>query len=114
MATRSPYVAVDGTYVGNTDTTLITSGTNERLTVTSAIATNVGTATETIKVHRVESGGSVGDEKIIQNTLGIAPGSTVVLDKLVGAVLEPNDFLSAVASTASKITVQIFASRYIS
>ena len=114
MATRSPYVVLDGTYVGNTDTTLFTCGTGERITITMAVATNVDTsATETVKIHRVESGSSVGDEKILQPTTGIPAGQSIVLDKLIGAILEPGDFLSGIASTASKVTVQIFASRYI-
>ncbi len=113
MATRSPYVALAGTYVGNTDTTLVTAGTGERLTVTLVTAANVGTVPETIKVHRVETGSAVGDEKIIQNTTSVAPGSSIILDKVIGAILQPGDFLSGIASTSSKITVQIMTSRYL-
>lgn len=114
MATRSPYVLLDGTFVGATDTTLYTAPTGERLTIMKAIAVNTDTSTRSLKVHRVETGSSVGDEKILQPETNIPPGGSIVLDNLIGAILEPGDFLSGIASTASKVTVQIFASRYIS
>ncbi len=115
MATRNPDVLIAGTYVGNTDTTLATAPAQTRYTVTAAYAYNADTsAVENIKIHRVESGGSVSEEKVLQPATGIAPTESIPLDFLIGSVLNPGDFFSGIASTASKVSVQIFMSRYIS
>jgi len=114
MTTRVPIALVDGTYVGNTDTTLATCPTSERYTITAAWAINVNAATQTLTLHRVENGSSVSDEKVLFKSKGMPTNEPTPLSELVGVVLEPGDFISAVASVASAVTIQVFASRYIS
>lgn len=115
MATRTPIVLFDGTYIPATNTTLFTAGTGERITITMAVAYNSdATSTESVTIHRVENGASLTAEKIIQPAKNIAAGTSAVLDKLLGVVLEPGDYISAIASTASKVSLQIFGSKHIS
>ena len=90
-----------------TDTTLYTAAANTRVRILQASAVNDTTSTKYISFHRVPSGGSVGDATIIINQKALASRESVPLWEIVGQVLEPGDLLSAIAETASQITVHI-------
>jgi len=74
---------------------------------------NVSAASATFSIHRVESGGSLTDEKLLVKTKGVCEGESQEIPELIGTILEPSDYISAKASVASAITIQIFASRFI-
>ena len=90
-----------------TDTTLYTSGANTRTKIMAASVVNDTTTTRYISFHRVPSGSSVGDTNIIINRKIVGSRESVALWELLGQVLEPGDFLSAIAEAAEELTVHI-------
>ena len=92
---------------GATDTTLYTAEANERVIIQAATAVNDTTTSKYISFHRVPSGGSVGDPTLIINQKVIGSRASVPLWELIGQVLEPGDLISAIAETASQLTVHI-------
>ena len=90
-----------------TDTTLYTAAANERVRILAATAANDTTTSKTLSVHRVPSGGAVGDPTLIINEKVLGSKESLPLWELVGQVLEPGDLLSAIAETADQITVHI-------
>jgi hypothetical protein len=93
--------------VGATNTTLVTSDTNAQSRVIKCTATNDTTSTVTITFHKVESGGSVGDNRLILNAKTLASRETYECPEVVGQVLDSGDFISAIASAASQVTVSL-------
>ena len=92
---------------GATNTTLYTSGANTRTKVMAASVVNDTTTTRYISFHRVPSGSSAGDVNIIINRKTVGSRESVALWELLGQVLEPGDFLSAIAEAAGELTVHI-------
>jgi hypothetical protein len=92
---------------GATDTTLYTCPVGSIVKITSATVTNDTTTAKYISAHRVPSGGSVGDANIITNQKPVGSRESVALWELVGQVLEAGDFISAIAETASQLTVHV-------
>lgn len=90
-----------------TDTTLYTCPSNTRVRILAASAVNDTTTAKYLSAHRVPSGGSVGDDNMIINQKTVGSRESVPLWELVGQVLEPGDVLSAVAESASQITVHV-------
>ena len=90
-----------------TDTTLYTCPTGSIVIITKATVTNDTTTNIYISVHRVPSGGSVGDANIIINQKAVESRESVQLWELSGQVLEAGDFISAIAEIADQLTVHI-------
>jgi hypothetical protein len=93
--------------VAATDTTLVTSDTNAVSRVITCTATNDTTTTVTISFHKVESGGSVGDDRLILNAKVLGSRETYECPEVVGQVLDAGDYISAIASAASQVTVSL-------
>lgn len=70
-------------------------------------ATNVSAALAVISVSIVASGGAAGNANRIVVTKQIQPGGCYTFPELVGHVMEPGDFLSTLAGTASAIVIRI-------
>ena len=90
-----------------TNTTLYTGLANEIVTITKTTATNDTTTATYISFHIVPTGGSVGDANIVINRKTIGSRETKELWELEGHVIEYGDILSAIAQTASIITVHV-------
>jgi hypothetical protein len=69
-------------------------------------ATNTSAGNVTITVNIVTSGGSPGDSNAISYTRGIAPGESYTFPELVGHSLEPDGFISTIASAATSLTIR--------
>ena len=90
-----------------TNTILYTSAANTRTKILAASAVNDTTTSKYITFHRVPSGGAAGDANLIINQKVVGSKESVPLWELVGQVLEPGDFISAIAEAATQITVHI-------
>ena len=92
---------------GATDTTLYTCAANTRVRILKATATNDTTTATYISFHVRPLGVASGDANIVINRKTIGSRETKALWELEGQVLQATDILSAIAETASIITVHI-------
>jgi hypothetical protein len=60
-----------------------------------------------ITINIVKSGGAVAVSNQYLQARAIAAGATEVLSEVIGAVLKPGDFISAKATTASRINLKL-------
>lgn len=69
-------------------------------------ATNYDSATRTISVNLVASGGTAGNNNLIVKTKSLLAGETYTFPEIVGQTLADGDFISTIASTATSITIR--------
>lgn len=69
-------------------------------------ATNTSPSNVTISVNLVAKGGSAGAANLIVDSRVIASGETYTFPELVGQVLEPDGFISTIASAAGSLTIR--------
>lgn len=70
-------------------------------------ATNVSAAAATISVNLVTVSGSAGNQNLITKTKTLQPSEVYTFPELVGQVLNPGDFISTIAGTASAINMRV-------
>ena len=70
-------------------------------------ATNYSASAATISVNLITSGGSAGNDNLIVKTKTLQPAETYTFPELVGQVLNPGDFISTLAGTASAINMRV-------
>lgn len=70
-------------------------------------ATNYSAAAATISVNLVTSAGSAGNNNLITKTKTLQPAEVYTFPELVGQVLNPGDFISTIAGTASAINMRV-------
>lgn len=70
-------------------------------------ATNYSVAAATISVNLVTSAGSAGNTNLITKTKTLQPSEVYTFPELVGQVLNPGDFISTLAGTASAINIRV-------
>ena len=70
-------------------------------------ATNYNTAAATISVNLVTLAGSAGNSNLITKTKTLQPAEVYTFPELVGQVLNPGDFISTIAGTASSINMRV-------
>ena len=70
-------------------------------------ATNYNTAAATISVNLVTVSGSAGNTNLITKTKTLQPAEVYTFPELVGQVLNPGDFISTIAGTASAINMRV-------
>lgn len=92
--------------VENTQSTQYTA-TGVTTIIDKFTATNYNTAAATISVNLVPSGGAVGDSNVITKTKTLQPSEVYTFPELVGQVLNPGDFISTIAGTASSINMRV-------
>ena len=90
--------------VENTQTTQYTA-TGVTTIIDKFTATNYNTAAATISVNLVTSAGSAGNSNLITKTKTLQPAEVYTFPELVGQVLNPGDFISTIAGTASSINM---------
>jgi len=93
--------------VGIADTTLYTCPANTTARVLKCTVTNDTTTAQTISFHKVESGGAVGDDRLIINTKVIGSKETYECPEVVGQVLDAGDLISAIAGGAAQLTTSL-------
>lgn len=69
-------------------------------------ATNTSASNVTLSVNLVTSGGTAGVSNLIIDARAIAPGETYTCPELVGQSLEPDGFISTIASAATSLTIR--------
>jgi len=89
----------------NAQTTQYTA-VNCKTVIDKFTATNTSAGNVTLSVNLVTSGGAAGDSNLIVDTRAIAPGETYTFPELVGQSLEPDGFISTVASAATSLTIR--------
>jgi len=92
--------------VENTQTTQYTA-TGVTTIIDKFTATNYNTAAATISVNLVTVAGSAGNANLITKTKTLQPAEVYTFPELVGQVLNPGDFISTIAGTASSINMRV-------
>lgn len=93
--------------IAATDTTVYTCPANTQARVIKCTATNDTTTVTTLSAHKVESGGSVGVDRLIMNSKSIGNKETYECPEVVGQVLEAGDIISMIAGVAAQITIAL-------
>jgi len=70
-------------------------------------ATNYSATAATISVNLVTTAGSAGNINLITKTKTLQPSEVYTFPELVGQVLNPGDFISTIAGTASAINMRV-------
>ncbi len=70
-------------------------------------ATNYSAAAATISVNLVTVAGSAGNLNLITKTKTLQPAEVYTFPELVGQVLNPGDFISTIAGTATSINMRV-------
>ena len=96
-----PAKIVEGTqttqYTANGLTTIIDKFT----------ATNYSASAATISVNLVTTSGTAGNLNLITKTKTLQPTEVYTFPELVGQVLNPGDFISTIAGTATAINMRV-------
>lgn len=98
---------VKSQYAPVAQTTMYTSGLNVVTRIDKATFTNTDTVAQTISVNIVPSGGAAGGANLITAAQSILPGQTFNDPNIYGLYLAAGDFISVIASVASKIAMNI-------
>jgi hypothetical protein len=98
---------VDPIQLTTSDVTQYTAGSAERAIIDKMTATNTTGAAVTLTVNLVKSAGAVAASNTVISAVSIAAGTTYVCPEAVGHILNPGDFISAKAGTATAITFRV-------
>jgi hypothetical protein len=99
-------VLVPAKYAENTQTTQYTA-TGVTTIIDKFTATNITGTAATISVNLVTVAGTAGNTNLITKTKTLQASEVYTFPELVGQVLGVGDFISAVAGTASAITIRV-------
>lgn len=69
-------------------------------------ATNYSASAATISVNLVTTGGAAGNLNLITKTKTLQANEVYTFPEIVGQVLNPGDFISTIAGTASAINIR--------
>jgi hypothetical protein len=92
--------------VENTQTTQYTAS-NVTTIIDKFTATNYSATAATISVNLVTTAGSAGNINLITKSKTLQPSEVYTFPELVGQVLNPGDFISTIAGTASAINMRV-------
>ena len=70
-------------------------------------ATNYSANAATISVNLVTTSGTAGNLNLITKTKTLQPAEVYTFPELVGQVLNPGDFISTIAGTATAINMRV-------
>jgi hypothetical protein len=90
----------------NAETTQYTAPAGTRTIIDKFTGTNTTGAAATLTIKLVPSGGAAGANNTIVSAKTLQPGETYTFPEVVGHVLNPNDFISTLAGTATAITIR--------
>ena len=93
-------------YAEDADTTQIAAPPSTRIIIDKMTVTNVTGSSAQITVNVVAGGGAVDTSNVVLKTLAVAAGDSVSLPQIAGQVLNPGDFISTLASTASALVIR--------
>ena len=92
--------------VANTQTTQYTANGVTTI-IDKFTATNYSASAATISVNLVTVSFSAGNSNLITKTKTLQPSEVYTFPELVGQVLNPGDFISTIAGTASSINMRV-------
>ena len=92
--------------VENAQTTQYTA-TGVTTIIDKFTATNYNSAAATISVNLVTVAGSASSSNLITKTKTLQPTEVYTFPELVGQVLNPGDFISTIAGTATAINIRV-------
>ena len=92
--------------VENVQTTQYTA-TNVTTIIDKFTATNYSASAATLSVNLVTVTGSAGNQNLVTKTKTLQPSEVCTFPELVGQILNPGDFISTIAGTASAITMRV-------
>jgi hypothetical protein len=99
-------VLVPGKTVENVQTTQYTA-TNVVTIIDKFTATNYSGSAADISVNLVTTAGTAGNVNLITKTKTLQPSEVYTFPELVGQVLNPGDFISTLAGTASAVNMRV-------
>ncbi len=99
-------VLVPGKIVAATQTTQYTAN-NVTTIIDKFTATNYSATAASISVNLVTVSFSAGNENLISKTKTLQPAEVYTFPELVGQVLNPGDFISTLAGTATAINMRV-------
>lgn len=99
---------VPGKIVENAQTTQYTA-TNVTAIIDKFTATNYSASAAFISVNLVTLAGSAGNQNLVTKTKMLQPSEVYTFPELVGQALNPGDFISTIAGTASAINMRVTA-----
>lgn len=91
--------------VSNSQTTYYTS-TGMKTIIDKCTVTNVTAGVVTVSINLVTSGGAAGVTNLILDTKSLAVDECYTCPEIVGQILGSGDFISAIASAATSITIR--------
>jgi len=98
---------VDPLQLTTSDVTQYTAPTSTRAIIDKMTATNTTGTAATLTVNLVKLAGAAGVTNTVVSAQSIAAGATYVCPEVVGHILNPGDFISAKAGTATAITFRV-------
>lgn len=96
-----------GSQISDSATTYYTAGTGVQTRLDKCTVTNEDSAARTFSIYLVPSGGSAGVTNQIIATRSVNVGETYTCPEIVGQWLNTGQFLQAIASSASKLTLRV-------
>ncbi len=82
------------------------TATNVTTIIDKFTATNYSTSAVTISVNLVTAGDTAGSQNLIVKTKTLQPSETYTFPEIVGQILNPNGFISTLASAAFSINIR--------
>lgn len=98
---------LEAKYASDSATTEYTAPLNTKAIIDKFTATNVDSGAVTITVYIVPSGGTATDSNMIIKAYSISAGATQDFSSLQNQILNTGDFISILASVASKMVIRI-------
>lgn len=99
-------VLVPGKIAEATQTTQYTA-VNVTTIIDKFTATNYSASAATISVNLVTTADTAGNQNLITKTKTLQAAEVYTFPELVGQILNPGDFISTIAGTASAINIRV-------
>jgi hypothetical protein len=96
--------------VAATETTQYTCPANSAVKIATANLCNTAAVAVTVAISVVKTGGTAGNANRVLSlpiNTPLAPGDSMTVTELVGCLLGPGDFVSAIASAATSVSLVI-------
>lgn len=93
-------------YASDSDHTEYTAAAGTHTIIDKFTATNTDSGSQSLTVNLVPSGGSVSASNLVIKAKSISAGATADITELQNQILNPGDFISVVASVASKVVIR--------
>lgn len=112
MATQNLFGASSGLpqvlvshWLAASETTQYTCPANSSVKIAGARLTNTTGSAVTVSVSVVKSGDTAGPSNRVLSSYSLAAGDGIILDELKDLFLGPGDFVSAIASGATAVSL---------